>query len=155
MEHCHHQLPSRRCRRLRWIVSRSFSVLEMNESYQLDERRRSRESRLGLSSQSKHGRKCKHQQGERLIMVNDVWLMNVEEQMIDIRHEQRAPVTAFSVSELPQVQARALFSPQEHFAWVALRKSVTSSRRSDRSKSYQTQVSPVFLQQVEAAILNC
>jgi hypothetical protein len=38
----------------------------------------------------------------------------------DIRHEQRGPVTAFSVAALAQLQCRADFSPQEHLAWVAL-----------------------------------
>lgn len=36
------------------------------------------------------------------------------------RHEQRGPVTAFSLEALPQVQLRADCSPQEHLAWEAL-----------------------------------
>jgi hypothetical protein len=38
----------------------------------------------------------------------------------NVRHEQRGPVTAFSVSALAQVQCRADFSPHEHLACEAL-----------------------------------
>jgi hypothetical protein len=38
----------------------------------------------------------------------------------NVRHEQRGPVTAFSVSALAQVQCRADFSRHEHLACEAL-----------------------------------
>lgn len=52
------------------------------------------------------------------------------------RHEQRGPATLFSASAFAQVQLRALFSPQEHLAWLA-----------------QTQFWPSFLQQVLGATM--
>jgi hypothetical protein len=70
-----------------------------------------------------------------------------------VRHEQRGPVTAFSVAAFPQVHWRADFSPQEHLAcWALCHVSYYPEGRCERCP-YQTQASAVLPQQVEGVAI--
>jgi hypothetical protein len=74
-------------------------------TYQQDGYRRSKVGRLEFRFQWQHGRKYILRQDERLLYVSfGPEVFNVLNMWANIRHEQRGPLTAFSVSALSQVQ---------------------------------------------------